>query len=126
MLRAEQVTWISEPTPEEKKHYEKYSRWPHTMLWQFTAQFENRQTHKMEPLDMKCYMGVEEHEVYLAELELLKQVGEIEHVLEPMRLQAKMKRALLDAIEKYGNAREQKGRDDVNEEWAERDAGASL
>jgi hypothetical protein len=66
-------------------------------------------------------MNAQEHEIYLAEKAILEHPA-----FKQLTFKPEMRKELLVLIEKYGNEREQKGRDDVNEDWAESDAGASL
>jgi len=90
------------------------------MCWTFKAQFENHETGKMEPCETPFLMSEESHNVFLAEVELLKLIG-------TLGLEARGQyRTILDLIEKYGDTCEQKGRADVEEDWAESDTGTSL
>ena len=105
MLRAENLTWIGDPSqPYDKK----YKRWPHWTVWPYKMRFDGKEC------NTPFIMGIEEHEVYLTEEQVLKEVGKLKISLLQCRI-------LLDTIEKYGAAREQKGRDDVEENMAERD-----
>ena len=110
MLRAENLIWISEPS---EPYDEKYGMYHNYTTWQYKMKFDG------VDCDTPFLMGVEEHEVYLAELEVIKAVKLLCQM-------PRVYRSLLDTVEKYGDAREEKGRSDVYGDWAEADAGASL
>lgn len=69
-FRAENITWVSEPTKEEKKYFEKFHSWPQHMTWQAVISYENTVTHKADT--MKILMDKQEYGVYLAELAILE------------------------------------------------------
>jgi len=111
-MRAENLIWIGEPT---NKYDEKYKRWPQYTLWPFKAEFNGKKC------DTIFYMNETEHEVYLAKKKLLDGLthwGIYEGG--PARPE------LIKLIEEYGDKREEKGREDVHEGWAELKAGSGL
>ena len=124
MFRAQGLTWISEPTDEEKKHFKKFGFWPKWMLWRFKSKFENRETKQLEECDTVFYMNEREHNIYLAEKAILDYI-DTQIYRGGIRFKDQ-KVELLTLIEKYGEAREEKGRYDVHEDWAESDAGESV
>ncbi len=110
-MRAENIIWISEPS---QPYDEKNKRWPKWTYWKF----------KTKEYDLLYIMNEEDHEVYLAEKELLEFFEKslyngFFHVRSEIP-------KLIKLIEKYGDLREEKGRSDVNEAWAEERSGASL
>lgn len=101
-MLADKITWMGEPSyPYDKR----FKRWPQWTLWPFKMKDRGDLTH---------YMTEHQYNIYLAEKRLIE--------LLPLPGYS----ALLGLIEAYGDHREEKGRHDVNEEWAERDAGAGL
>jgi len=104
-MLAERITWISEPTTEDKKYYKRFGFWPKYMLRQFTT-VDGKTTY---------YMNEDQYKIYLAELELLELINKFPN-----------KHELIKSIENYGDRREEKGRQDVEDDWAEADAGGSL
>lgn len=111
-MRAGNLTWIGEPT---NKYDEKLKMWPHWTLWPFKAKFDGK------TCDTVFYMNERDYEVYLAEKALLEKLthwGIYENG--PARLE------IIKLIEIYGDIREKKGRYDVNEDWAEKDAGEGM
>lgn len=105
-MRAENLTWIGEPS---HPYDEKLKTWPLWTLWPFKSKFKGKEC------DTQFVMGIKEHEVYLAEKELLEKLthwGVYEGG--PARPE------LVKLIEAYGDKREEKGRDDVEEDMAER------
>jgi len=59
------------------------------------------------------------HDVYLAEVVVIK-------VIDDLKLSPDQRRFLLDVVERYGDSRDEQGRSDVKNDWAESDAGAGL
>ena len=104
-MRAENVTWIGEPSNEKR-----YNRWPQYTLWPFKTKFDG------EDCDTTFYMNEVSHEVYLAEVVILEQ-------LKLVQMSPETRKALITAIDNYGDKREEKGRFDVQEDWAESGEG---
>ena len=108
-MRVENLTWIGEPSyPYDKK----LKMWPRWTLWPF----------KIKDCDMVFYMNKDDYEIYQAEKAILDNLNLI---LLPEQKEF-VRPELMKLIEAYGNKREEKGRSDVREDWAESDAGASL
>ena len=114
-MRAENLTWIGEPTD---KYDEKHKCWPRWTLWPFKTKFDGKEC------DTRFVMNETDHDVYLAEKAILEElsgyVGDTDETKTPDR------KKLLALIEAYGDKREEKGRHDMSEDWAERDAGAGV
>jgi hypothetical protein len=110
MLRAEQLVEIGTPSAKPTVR-EGHTYWPQWTTWPFLMSDGKNSWNGL--------MDEEEYNIYLAEKVILEQLKLI-----PMKPETR--RALLDAIEKYGSEREEKGREDVREDWAESDAGASV
>lgn len=108
MLKAENLIWIGEPS---RPYDKKYNRWPHYTHWPYKMRFDG------EDCDTPFLMGEEEHNVYLAEVEILLKVD---------ALKLTKRRALLDTIEAYGDTRSEAGRREVAEDWAEANAAEGL
>lgn len=104
---AETLVWIGEPSDEYNK---KYKMWPKYTLWPF----------KIKDCDTPFYMNEVDYEVYLAEKALLDQF------FGAIIAQGESRKTLIKLIETYGDKREEKGRHDVNEDWAESRAGESV
>ena len=102
MLRAENLIRMGKPSvPYDKKS----KRWPKWTTWPFEMMYNGK------VCATTFIMGEGEHRVYLAERAVLEQVRSLQ-------VSEGVYRNLLNLIEKYVDTREQKGRDDVNEDFA--------
>ena len=97
MLSVERITWVGEPSAPKMKR----GHWPQYTIWDFKAKDTAR--------EWEGVMGVEDHDIYLAEVEVLK-------IVDVLKLSPKLRRALLDTVETYGDARNDKGFRDARDD----------
>ena len=109
-MRAENLIWIGEPSEPYNK---RLAMWPRWTIWPYRMKYDGVECPSV------FYMDEGAHEVYLAEKAILDYISHSWSVDDKVSI-------LLKLIEEYGDKREEKGRSDVRDDWAESRSGESV